>query len=117
MERKGSEGEALHLCQRSIDQAGCKSKDVHEWQGPEGEIQQANPRTDPHNISVIRPEEESEHANLYDKPPQYFSENLSHIDIKIEPALPKDFSPRHFRLYQLVYTPGGLHINYSYEYV
>ncbi|KAL2466030.1 UDP-glycosyltransferase 73C3 [Abeliophyllum distichum] len=63
-----------NLCQRPFDQAGCKSRDVHEWQGPEGESQQANPQ---------------------DKFPQYFSENLPHPGI--EPALPEDFSPRHLR--------------------
>ncbi|KAL2469045.1 Uncharacterized protein Fot_50621 [Forsythia ovata] len=49
---ESSEGEAPYLCQRSLDQAGCKSRDVHEWQGPEGESQQTNPMTDPYNISV-----------------------------------------------------------------
>ncbi|KAL2520375.1 Uncharacterized protein Fot_24298 [Forsythia ovata] len=59
-----------HLCQRPLDQAGCKSRDVHKWQGPEGESQQVNPQ---------------------DRPPQYFSENLPHT--KIEPVLSDDFSP------------------------
>ncbi|KAL2529633.1 Uncharacterized protein Fot_22234 [Forsythia ovata] len=66
------------------DQAGCKSRDVHEWQGPEGESQQANPQ---------------------DRPPQYFSENLSHT--RIEPALSDDFPPRHLKPYQLAYTSWG----------
>ncbi|KAL2559158.1 hypothetical protein Fot_03897 [Forsythia ovata] len=73
-----------HLCQRPLDQADCKSRDVHEWQGPEGESQQVNPQ---------------------DRPPQYFSENLPHT--RIEPALPEDFSPRHLKPYQLAYAPGG----------
>ncbi|KAL2545660.1 Uncharacterized protein Fot_14893 [Forsythia ovata] len=73
-----------YLCQMLLDQAGCKSNDVHEWQGPEGESQQANPQ---------------------DRPPQYFSENLPHT--RIEPSLPEDFSPRHFKPYQLAYAPGG----------
>ncbi|KAL2536983.1 Uncharacterized protein Fot_18374 [Forsythia ovata] len=73
-----------HLCQRPLDQAGCKSRDVLEWQGSEGESQQANPQ---------------------DRPPQYFSENLPHT--RIEPALPEDFSPRHLKPYQLAYAPGG----------
>ncbi|KAL2463955.1 Uncharacterized protein Fot_51911 [Forsythia ovata] len=77
------EGETPHLCQRPLDQAGCKSRDVYEWQGPEGESQQVNPQ---------------------DRPPQYFSENLSHTEI--EPALPEDFSPRHLKPYQLAYAPG-----------
>ncbi|KAL2501203.1 Uncharacterized protein Fot_35051 [Forsythia ovata] len=81
---KSLEDETLHLCQRPLDQAGCKSRDVHEWQGPEGE---------------------SQHANPQDRPPQYFSENLPHTGIKH--ALPEDFSPRHLRPYQLAYTPGG----------
>ncbi|KAL2487985.1 Uncharacterized protein Fot_41277 [Forsythia ovata] len=62
-QEKVSKAKPPHLCQRLLDQAGCKSRDVHEWQGPEGENQQ---------------------ANLEDKPPQYFSENLPHT--KIEPA-------------------------------
>ncbi|KAL2459878.1 Uncharacterized protein Fot_54622 [Forsythia ovata] len=72
--RKVLKAKPSHLCQKSIDQADCKSKDVHEWQGPGGESQQANPQ---------------------DRPPQYFSENLPHT--RIEPALPEDFSPRHLR--------------------
>ncbi|KAL2537077.1 Uncharacterized protein Fot_18468 [Forsythia ovata] len=36
-----------HLCQRPLDQAGCKSRDVHEWQGLEGESQQVNPQDRP----------------------------------------------------------------------
>ncbi|KAL2489752.1 Uncharacterized protein Fot_43044 [Forsythia ovata] len=63
---------------------GCKSRDVHEWQEPEEESQQANPQ---------------------DRPPQYFSENLPHTEI--EPALLEDFSPRQLKPYQLAYTPGG----------
>ncbi|KAL2513706.1 Cytochrome [Forsythia ovata] len=63
-----------HLCQRPLDKASCKSRDVHEWQGSEGESQQTNPQ---------------------DRPPQYFSENLSHTGI--EPALLEDFSPRHLK--------------------
>ncbi|KAL2508967.1 Uncharacterized protein Fot_32614 [Forsythia ovata] len=82
--KSGPEGEAPHLCQRPLDQAGCKSRDVHEWQGPEGESQQINP---------------------HDRPPQYFSENLPRTGI--EPALPDDFSLHHLRPYQLVYAPGG----------
>ncbi|KAL2457838.1 Uncharacterized protein Fot_56066 [Forsythia ovata] len=74
-----------HLCQRPFDQACCKSRDVHEWQGLEGESQQANPQ---------------------DRPPQYFSENLPHTGI--EPALPEDFSPRHLKSYQLAYAPEGM---------
>ncbi|KAL2459064.1 Uncharacterized protein Fot_55082 [Forsythia ovata] len=54
---KVSKTKLLHLCQRLLDQAGCKSKDVHDWQGHEGESQQANPQ---------------------DRLPQYFSENLPH---------------------------------------
>ncbi|KAL2490080.1 Uncharacterized protein Fot_43372 [Forsythia ovata] len=84
VKRKASKAKPTHLCQRSLDQAGCKSRDVHEWQGPEGESQQANPQ---------------------DRPPQYFSENLPHT--KIEPALPEDFSPLHRKPYQLAYAPGG----------
>ncbi|KAL2554077.1 Uncharacterized protein Fot_07696 [Forsythia ovata] len=72
------EGETPHLCQRSLDQTGCKSRDVHEWQGLEGKSQQANPQ---------------------DRPPQYFSENLPHT--KIEHALPEDFSPHHLKPYSL----------------
>ncbi|KAL2549688.1 Uncharacterized protein Fot_11218 [Forsythia ovata] len=72
----------FHLCQRLLDQAGCKSRYVHEWQGLEGE---------------------SQHANSQDRPPQYFSENLSHTGI--EPALSENFSPRHLKPYQLVYAP------------
>ncbi|KAL2528909.1 Uncharacterized protein Fot_21510 [Forsythia ovata] len=68
----------------SLDQAGCKSRDVHEWQGPEGESQQANSQ---------------------DRPLQYFSENLPHTGI--EPALSENFSPRQLRPYQLAYAPGG----------
>ncbi|KAL2474127.1 Small GTPase superfamily [Forsythia ovata] len=37
--RESPEGEVPHLCQRPFDQAGRKSRDVHEWQGPEGESQ------------------------------------------------------------------------------
>ncbi|KAL2487705.1 Uncharacterized protein Fot_40997 [Forsythia ovata] len=74
----------LHLCQRPLDQAGCKSRDVHECQGPEGE---------------------SQHANPQDRPSQYFSENLSHTGI--EPVLPEDFSPHHLKSYQFAYAPGG----------
>ncbi|KAL2458907.1 Uncharacterized protein Fot_55470 [Forsythia ovata] len=73
---RGKVPEATHLCQKPLDQAGCKSRDVHERQGPEGESQQANPQ---------------------DRLPQYFSKNLSHT--KIEPALPEDFSPRHLKSY------------------
>ncbi|KAL2500823.1 Aspartate aminotransferase 3 [Forsythia ovata] len=46
---------SLHLCQRFLDHVGCKSRDMQEWQRPEGESQQANPQN---------------------RPPQYFSENL-----------------------------------------
>ncbi|KAL2529027.1 Very-long-chain 3-oxoacyl-CoA reductase 1 [Forsythia ovata] len=53
---------------RVLDKVNCKLRDVHEWQGPEGESQQANP---------------------HDRLPQYFSENLPHT--KIELALPEDF--------------------------
>ncbi|KAL2554079.1 SAC domain-containing protein [Forsythia ovata] len=74
--REGPEGETSHLYQRSLDQAGCKSRDVHEWQRPEGE---------------------SQHANPQDRLPQYFSKNLSHT--KIEPALSEDFFPRHLKPY------------------
>ncbi|KAL2494868.1 Cytochrome [Forsythia ovata] len=66
-----------------LDQAGCKSMDVHVWQRPKGESQQANPQ---------------------DSPLQYFSENLPRT--RIEPALPEDFSPRHLKPYQLAYAPG-----------
>ncbi|KAL2463398.1 Uncharacterized protein Fot_53054 [Forsythia ovata] len=72
----------LHLYQRLLHHKDCKSRDVHEWQKPERESQQANP---------------------HDRLPQYFSENLFHM--KIEPALPEDFSPRHLKSYQLVYAP------------
>ncbi|KAL2559806.1 hypothetical protein Fot_04545 [Forsythia ovata] len=66
---KVSKAKLFHLCQRFLDYACCKSKDVHEWQELDGESQQANPQ---------------------DRPPQYFSENLSHT--RIEPALPEDSS-------------------------
>ncbi|KAL2559647.1 PPM-type phosphatase domain-containing protein [Forsythia ovata] len=65
--------------------AGYKSRDVHEWQGLEGENQQTNHQ---------------------DKLLQYFTENLSHTGI--EPALLEDFSPRHLKPYQLAYVPGGI---------
>ncbi|KAL2553968.1 protein YLS3-like [Forsythia ovata] len=71
-----------HLCHRPLDQAGCKSRDVHEWQEPEEKSQQANPQ---------------------DRPPQYFSENLPYTEI--EPALLENFSPRHLKPYQLAYAP------------
>ncbi|KAL2520486.1 replication protein A 70 kDa DNA-binding subunit B-like [Forsythia ovata] len=77
-----------HLCQRPLDQACCKSSDVHEWQRPEGE---------------------SQHANPQDRPPQYFSENLPHTGI--EPTLSEDFLPHHLRPYQFVYAPGGLELH------
>ncbi|KAL2468155.1 uncharacterized protein Fot_51680 [Forsythia ovata] len=67
--------------QRLFDQSGCKSRNVHEWQRPEGESQQANPQ---------------------DRPLQYFSENPSNTGI--EPTLPEDFSPRHLKPYQLDYS-------------
>ncbi|KAL2502408.1 Uncharacterized protein Fot_36256 [Forsythia ovata] len=70
---------------RSFDHAGYKSRDVHEWQESKGESQQANPQN---------------------RPPQYFSENLSHTEI--EQALQEDFSLHHIKPYQLVYTPGGM---------
>ncbi|KAL2544726.1 Uncharacterized protein Fot_13959 [Forsythia ovata] len=75
------EGEIIYLCQRSLDQAGCKSKNVHEWQGPEGE---------------------SQHANPYDRPLQYFSENLLHTGI--EHALSEDFFP--LMIPHLLYNTG-----------
>ncbi|KAL2543949.1 Calcium-dependent protein kinase [Forsythia ovata] len=81
---KVSKAKPLHLCQKLLDQAGCKSRSVHKWQGLEGE---------------------SQHANPQDRPPQYFSENLPHTEI--EHALPEDFSPHHLRPYQLSYTPDG----------
>ncbi|KAL2554787.1 Uncharacterized protein Fot_08406 [Forsythia ovata] len=83
-EEEKSRRRTSHLCQKPLDQAGCKSMDVHEWQGPEEESQPVNPQ---------------------DRPPQYFSENLPHTGI--EPALPEDFSPRHLRPYQLAYAPRG----------
>ncbi|KAL2468769.1 UTP--glucose-1-phosphate uridylyltransferase 3 [Forsythia ovata] len=76
------EGETFHLCQRSLDQTVCKSRNVHEWQELEGE---------------------SQHANPQNRPSQYFSENLPHMGI--EPALPEDFSPR------LLLSPMGVTIN------
>ncbi|KAL2521561.1 hypothetical protein Fot_25484 [Forsythia ovata] len=64
---KSPESEINYLCQRLLDQACCKSRDVHEWQ---------------------EPEEESQQVNSHDRPPQYFSENLPHTGI--ESALSKD---------------------------
>ncbi|KAL2549980.1 hypothetical protein Fot_11510 [Forsythia ovata] len=55
---KVSKAKLSHLCQRPLDHAGCKSRDVHEWQGLEGESQQ---------------------ANLQDRSPQYFSDMISSI--------------------------------------
>ncbi|KAL2535683.1 Uncharacterized protein Fot_17074 [Forsythia ovata] len=81
---KVSKVKSLHLCQRPLDQTGCKSKDVHEWQGLEGESQQ---------------------ANFQDRSPQYFSENLPHT--RIERALSEDFSPRYLKPYQLAHAPGA----------
>ncbi|KAL2469105.1 hypothetical protein Fot_50681 [Forsythia ovata] len=88
---KVSKAKLSHMCQKPLDQAGCKSRDVHEWQGPEGE---------------------SQHANPQDRPSQYFSENLPHKEI--EPALPEDFSPRHLKPYQLAYTPGDINFISNY---
>ncbi|KAL2546742.1 Uncharacterized protein Fot_15975 [Forsythia ovata] len=82
---KVSKAKPLHLCQRPIDQVGCKSRNVHEWQGLEGESQQANPQ---------------------DRPPQYFCENLSYTEI--EPVLLEDFSIRHLKPYQLTYAHGDV---------
>ncbi|KAL2508087.1 Uncharacterized protein Fot_31734 [Forsythia ovata] len=83
----------LHLCQRPLNQAGCKLRDVHEWQGPERE-----------RANMPTPEQT----------PQYFSENLPHT--RIEHVLSEDFSPRHLKLYQLAYVPGGVKLQ-SYVYV
>ncbi|KAL2467709.1 Uncharacterized protein Fot_51234 [Forsythia ovata] len=74
--------QAAIVALRPLDQAGCKSKNVHEWQGLEEESQQANPQ---------------------DRPPQYFSKNLSYTGI--EPILSEDFSPRHLKPYQITYAP------------
>ncbi|KAL2548669.1 Uncharacterized protein Fot_10199 [Forsythia ovata] len=71
VKEKVSKVKLSYLCQKFLDQASCKSRDVHEWQGPEEESQQTNPQ---------------------DRPPQYFSENLSHTEIK--PTLSENFSPR-----------------------
>ncbi|KAL2535687.1 ankyrin repeat-containing protein ITN1 [Forsythia ovata] len=58
--RRNLEGETSHLYQRLLDQVCYKSRDVYKWQRLEGESQQANPRTDLHNISVkIYPTRES----------------------------------------------------------
>ncbi|KAL2537881.1 Uncharacterized protein Fot_19272 [Forsythia ovata] len=49
-----------HLCQRPLDQAGYKSRDVHEWQDLRERANRPTPRTDSHNISVkICPTRES----------------------------------------------------------
>ncbi|KAL2456288.1 hypothetical protein Fot_56956 [Forsythia ovata] len=85
VKKKVPKAKPPHLCQRPLDQTGCKSRDVYEWQGLEGE---------------------SQHANPQDRPSQYFSENLPHT--VIEPALPEDFSPRHLKSYQLSYAPGRI---------
>ncbi|KAL2477416.1 Uncharacterized protein Fot_46430 [Forsythia ovata] len=36
-----------HLYQRPLDQTDCKSRNVHEWQRPKGESQQANSQDTP----------------------------------------------------------------------
>ncbi|KAL2551077.1 hypothetical protein Fot_12607 [Forsythia ovata] len=51
-QRESPEGEAPHLCQRHIDHADCKSRDMHEWQDLRERANRPTPKTDLHNISV-----------------------------------------------------------------
>ncbi|KAL2550810.1 GDSL lipase/esterase domain-containing protein [Forsythia ovata] len=44
-----------HSCQRPFGQTGCKSRDVHEWQRPEGESQQVNSQDRPSQYFILLP--------------------------------------------------------------